>query len=133
MLKNRYIAVVVLLFSIIFASKAQSPYSMHGLGILDDCTLGINSGMGGVGYAINNKMQVNPKNPASYAAMDSLTFLFDIGMSLDIDWMNESLKTKTLRETKTTANFDYAILQFPMGKHFAASLGLMPFSRVNYS
>ena len=65
MLKNRYTAVVILLFSIIFTSAAQSPYSMLGLGSLDDCTLGINSGMGSVGYAINNKMQINPKNPAS--------------------------------------------------------------------
>lgn len=133
MLKNRYIAVVLLLLSIIFTSKAQSPYSMHGLGMLDDCTLGINSGMGGVGYAINNKMQVNPKNPASYAAMDSLTFLFDVGMSVEIDWVKERLKINTLRETKTSANFDYAVLQFPMGKHFAASFGIMPFSKVNYS
>ncbi len=133
MLKNRYIAVVVLLLSIIFTSKAQSPYSMYGLGSLDDCTLGINSGMGGVGYAINNKMQVNPKNPASYAAMDSLTFLFDVGMSVETDWVKERLDTKTLRETKTYANFDYAVLQFPLGKHFAASFGIMPFSKVNYS
>ena len=133
MLKNRYIAVVVLLLSIVFTSTAQSPYSMFGYGTLDDCTLGINSGMGGVGYAINNKMQVNPKNPASYAAMDSLTFLFDIGMSLETDWVKEKTNAGTLRETKTSANFDYAVAQFPIGKHFAASFGIMPFSRVNYS
>ena len=65
MLKNRYITVVILLISIIFTSNAQSPYTMYGFGSLDDCTLGINSGMGGVGYAVNNKMQINPKNPAS--------------------------------------------------------------------
>lgn len=129
MLKNRYLAVAILLLSIIFTSKAQSPYTMYGLGSLDDCTLGINSGMGGVGYAVNNKMQVNPKNPASYAAMDSLTFLFDIGMSVETDWVKEG----ALKETKTSANFDYAVAQFPIGKHFAASLGIMPFSRVSYT
>lgn len=133
MLKNRYITVVILLISIIFTSNAQSPYTMYGFGSLDDCTLGINSGMGGVGYAVNNKMQINPKNPASYAAMDSLTFLFDVGMSVEIDWLKEKQRTQTLKETKTSANFDYAVLQFPIGKYFAASFGIMPFSRVNYS
>ena len=133
MLKNRYITIVLLLFAVPFAIKAQSPYTMFGLGSLDDCTLGINSGMGGVGYAINNKMQINPKNPASYAVMDSLTFLFDVGMSVESDWVKEHLpQGQTLRETKTTANFDYAVAQFPVGKYFAASLGVMPFSKVNY-
>ena len=75
---------------------------MYGLGSLDDCTLGINSGMGGVGYAINNKMQVNPKNPASYAAMDSLTFLFDVGMSVETDWVKEF--RKRIRRRKHTYN-----------------------------
>lgn len=128
MLKNRYISIIVILFVTTLFAKAQTPFSMHGLGTLDDCTLGINSGMGGVGYGINNKMQINPKNPASYAAMDSLTFLFDIGMSVEVDWRKEG----KLKETQTTANFDYAVAQFPIGKHLAASLGIVPFSRVNY-
>lgn len=109
-------------------SNAQSPYTMFGVGSLEDCSLGINSGMGGVGYAVNNKMQINPKNPASYAAMDSLTFLFDIGMSVETDWVREG----SLKETKTSATFDYAVAQFPIGKHFAASFGIVPFSKVDY-
>ena len=128
MLKNRYIVTFILLFAAIFIAKSQTPYSMYGIGMLDDNTLGINAGMGGVGYAINNKMQINPKNPASYAAMDSLTFLFDIGMNVETGWFKEG----ALKETKTTANFDYAVLQFPIGKHLAASLGMLPYSKSNY-
>lgn len=129
MLKNRYIAVVILLFSTIITINAQSPYSMLGYGTFDDCSLGVNSGMGGIGYGLNNKMRINPKNPASYAAMDSLTFLFDIGMSVEVDWQKEG----PLKETKTSANFDYAVAQFPIGKYLGASLGVMPFSKVNYA
>lgn len=128
MLKNRYIVTLILLFAVISGVKSQTPYSMYGIGMLDDNTLGVNAGMGGVGYAINNKMQINPKNPASYAAMDSLTFLFDIGMNVETGWFKEG----ALKETKTTANFDYAVLQFPIGKHLAASLGLLPYSKSNY-
>lgn len=117
-----------MLFSVIVTTKAQSPYSMLGYGSFDDCSSGINSGMGGVGYGVNNKMQINPKNPASYAAMDSLTFLFDVGMSVESNWLKEG----HLKERKTTANFDYAVAQFPIGKHLGGSLGIMPFSEVNY-
>lgn len=111
------------------AAEAQAPYSVYGFGTLDDNTLGVNSGMGGIGYAVDNNKQINPKNPASYAAMDSLTFLFDIGMNVQSNWVKEG----NLKETKTTANFDYAVLQFPMGKRFAASLGISPFSNVSYN
>lgn len=117
-----------MLFSVIVTTKAQSPYSMLGYGSFDDCSSGINLGMGGVGYGVNNKMQINPKNPASYAAMDSLTFLFDVGMSVESNWLKEG----HLKERKTTANFDYAVAQFPIGKHLGGSLGIMPFSEVNY-
>lgn len=122
------VATIIITIAASVQVKAQTPYSIYGLGTLDDNTLGVNSGMGGIGYAIDNNKQINPKNPASYAAMDSLTFLFDIGMNVDVNWMKEG----NLKETKTTANFDYAVLQFPMGKRFAASLGVMPYSNVTY-
>lgn len=128
MTKKIFTVAITLILSAAMQVNAQTPYSIYGLGTLDDNTLGVNSGMGGVGYAIDNNKQINPKNPASYAAMDSLTFLFDIGMNVDVNWMKEG----KLKETKTTANFDYAVLQFPMGKRFAASLGVMPYSNVAY-
>ncbi|MEG1573824.1 MAG: hypothetical protein RR293_05020 [Bacteroidales bacterium] len=123
------ISAVAVTVMVAVAAEAQAPYSIYGFGTLDDNTLGVNGGMGGIGYAIDNNKQINPKNPASYAAMDSLTFLFDIGMNVESNWVKEG----KLKETKTTANFDYAVLQFPMGKRFAASLGVMPFSSVNYN
>lgn len=128
MIKKIFTVAITLIAASYIQIGAQTPYSIYGLGTLDDNTLGVNSGMGGVGYAIDNNKQINPKNPASYAAMDSLTFLFDIGMNVDVNWMKEG----ALKETKTTANFDYAVLQFPLGKRFAASLGVMPFSNVTY-
>ena len=38
--------------------------------------------MGGVAYGLRDKYQVNFANPASYTAIDSLTFIFDGGISL---------------------------------------------------
>ena len=37
--------------------------------------------MGGIGYAMSSGRQINVMwNPASYACIDSLTFLFDMGV-----------------------------------------------------
>ena len=47
--------------------------------------------MGGVGYAMNSGRQINVMNPASYAAIDTLTFLFDMGIDLTAIWQNETL------------------------------------------
>ncbi len=45
--------------------------------------------MGGVGYAMNSGRQINVMNPASYAAIDSLTFLFDLGADVSMLWSQE--------------------------------------------
>ena len=92
MLKNK-ISIVLIALSLLggMSSLAQnntnSPYSRYGYGILEDNAVGANRGMGGVGYGFQSGRQINIKNPASYAAMDSLTFLFDIGVSLQNTWM----------------------------------------------
>ena len=64
-----------------FVMKAQSvsPYSMYGYGIIGDHATSMQRQMGGVGYAMNSGRQINVMNPASYASIDSITFLFDLG------------------------------------------------------
>ena len=74
-------------------SNIDSPYSRYGYGTLDNHTIGASRSMGGIGYAIQSGKQINIKNPASYAAIDTLTFLCDFGVSLQFDYMKEgSLK-----------------------------------------
>lgn len=126
---NKYIIIGFTALAMATVAKAQNPYSVYGYGALDDNTFGTNAGMAGVGYATTNNKQINPKNPASYAAMDSLTFLFDVGMNLNVNWITEG----DLKETKTTANFDYAAIQFRFNKTFACALGVMPLSNTDYS
>ena len=63
------------------AAPAQNgtitPYSRFGYGMLRDNATSAQQSMGGVGYAMNSGRQINVMNPASYARIDSLTFLFD--------------------------------------------------------
>ena len=133
---SRYIArpttiltLLATLFLIPIAASAQSnntesPYSRFGLGRLDKQTSHALRGMGGLTSAIRDNMIINPANPASYTAVDSMTFLFDFGLSMGMNMLTEAGK----RDARMVGNFDYATALIPLGKHFAASAGLVPYS-----
>ena len=110
-------------------SGTSSPYSQYGLGTLTEQTVGFNKGMSGVGLGYRDGKQVNILNPASYSSIDSLTFIFDVGMSGQLTNFEENGK----RLNAKTANFDYAVAGFRAFKHVGISFGFMPFSNVGYS
>lgn len=63
-------------------NSTNSPYSQFGLGLLSEQTSGFSRGMNGLGLGFHEGNQVNYLNPASYARIDSLTFIFDAGLFL---------------------------------------------------
>ena len=112
----------------------MTPYSSYGYGILGDHATSAQRAMGGVGYAMNSGRQINVMNPASYAAIDTLTFLFDMGIDLTAMWQNETLSDgKRLSERNFGGGLDYVTMQFPLGRRMGASVGLVPYSSVGYS
>ena len=62
-------------------SGTNSPYSQYGLGVLSDNGTGFSRSMNGLGLGFHEHNQVNTLNPASYASIDSLSFIFDAGFS----------------------------------------------------
>lgn len=109
--------------------QVNTPYSMYGYGILGDRATSMQRQMGGVGYAMNSGRQINVMNPASYAAVDSMTFLFDMGADLSFIWSEEG----SAREHATGGGLDYITMQFPLSKYMGASVGLLPYSSVGYA
>ena len=65
-------------------TSSNSPYTRYGFGELSDQHFGNSKAMGGIAYGLRNGFQVNAANPASYTAIDSLTFIFDAGLSLTL-------------------------------------------------
>lgn len=110
-------------------SQTPSPYSMKGYGLLNDRTSAAQRAMGGVGYAMRDSRQINVMNPASYSAIDTMTFLFDIGANVGLYRATEgNAKSKT-----TLGGLDYITMQVPIGRHMGASVGLLPYSSVGYT
>lgn len=105
-----------------------SPYSRYGVGLLGDRALGFNKGMGGTGIGMADGRQLNATNPASYARIDSLSLLFDLGMSLQ----NANLSADGTKMNRKTAQLDYVALGFRLAPNLGMSVGVLPFSNIGY-
>lgn len=128
---NRFIGCLLLaaMTTTAFAqSGTNSPYSQYGMGDLSDQSVGFNKGMNGVGLAFRRGTEVNPLNPASYSSVDSLSMIFDAGLSGQITNYNEN-GTKL---NAKTGGFDYAVGLFRAFKNVGISFGVMPYSNVGY-
>ena len=138
---NRLIAAAAVLAACVAAparTDAQgnvSPYSKFGYGILDNNATAAQKQMGGVGYAMSSGRQINVMNPASYAAIDTLTFLFDMGVDFTTIKSSEGAvgDINPAKDRRFGGGLDYLTMQFPIGKYMGASIGLLPFSSVGYS
>jgi hypothetical protein len=129
---NKVVITACLLLVVQLALFAQnntnSPYSRYGYGELADRSFGAGRAMGGVGVGLRSSKQINPMNPASYSAMDSLTFLFDFGASAQLAKYDDGVN----KQNYTNGNIEYLAMQFPISDRLAMSLGILPYSFVGY-
>ncbi len=133
---TRYKYILLTLFALGMAGMAtaqtngsNSPYSRFGLGLLNERSLGFNRGMGGVGIGMKAGNRINAQNPASLGAIDSLTFLFDVGMSVQQVRMDG--KAMSLKTNNTT--LDYVQAAFRLRPGLGMSIGFMPYTTIGYS
>lgn len=109
-------------------SSVNSPYSRYGFGKLDDQSLGFNKGMAGLAYGLRDGAIINQQNPASYSRVDSITFLFDAGISLQKANFDDGDTKKNINN----ATFDYVTIALRLRKNLGFSMGFMPFSTIGY-
>lgn len=110
-------------------NNTNSPYTRYGYGELSDQSFGNSKAMGGIAFGLRDGMQINPLNPASYTAIDSLTFLFEGGVSLQ----NTNLNSNGVKLNAKNSSFDYLAMQFRLAPFMAMSIGLLPYSSVGYT
>lgn len=120
---------VVTLSGMAQVSKTLSPYSQYGLGVLADQSQGFNRGMGGLSMGVRGGTIVNMLNPASYSAVDSLSMIFDMGVSGQIT----NFKEGGMKINRKTADFDYVAALFRVMPKMGVCVGVSPFSNVGYN
>lgn len=109
-------------------TSTNSPYTRYGFGQLSDQSFASGKAMGGIGYGLRNGLQINATNPASYSAVDSLTFLFDAGMSLQ----NANFKENGTKTNAKNSSLDYLAMQFRLAEGLGFTAGFLPYSTVGY-
>ena len=110
-------------------NNTNSPYTRYGYGDLSDQNFGNSKAMGGIAFGLRDGAQINPLNPASYTAIDSLTFIFEGGVSLQ----NMNVNNGGVKLNAKNSSFDYLAMQFRLHPRIAMSVGLLPFSSVGYN
>lgn len=115
--------------AVVAQTSSNSPYTRYGFGELSDQNFGNSKAMGGIAYGLRNGFQINAANPASYTAIDSLTFLFDAGMSLQ----NTNFQENGVKTNAKNSRVDYIAMQFRLFKRMAMTAGFLPFSTVGYN
>lgn len=107
----------------------STPLSRLGYGTLQNSGPVAWRGMGGTGVGMNDKRVINLLNPAGYGATDSLSFLMDVGVSVNMSHYNDGKGKKN----SFLGGLDYLAIQFPLLKdRLAFSTGLIPISNVGY-
>ncbi len=131
--KTKYFAFILMLLSSTTLLQAQSgtnsPYTRYGYGDINTTSYSAARAMGGIGIGFRAKGSINPINPASYSNVDTLTFMFDLGISGNYTMY----KTNSEENGKFNGSFDYISLLFPVTKWMGISLGVNPYSMVGYN
>lgn len=123
------LCLIVFAFPVWAENGMNSPYTRYGFGQLSTMGVGVNRSMGGTGIGLRNSNQINLLNPASYAAVDTLTFLMDIGMSLH----NTNFEEDGVKRNARNTTFDHLTMQFRLMPRLGMTIGVVPFSNIGYN
>ena len=107
----------------------SNPLSRLGYGTSQETVTTAWRSMGGVGIGLNDPKVINLKNPAAFGGTDSLSFLIDAGVSVNMGIFDDG----TASRTTFLGGLDYLALQFPLYKNIIGfSAGIKPFSSAGY-
>lgn len=107
----------------------SSPYSLYGLGIINQTSIGRSNSMGYTGIGLKTETEINNLNPANFALVPKNSFFYDVGVMGEYN----SFSNKGTDETRTTFNFSNLAFAFQIAKGLGAGIAMVPYSDVGYS
>lgn len=122
------------------ADVGFTPYSLFGYGDLFRQGIGYNTAMGGTGIGDRNVRYINILNPAAVTAREAKSFMASFGVEQRNTLFEGYSATSSnpgnsdlLRSAKNLFNMHHIVASFPIYKHSAFKVGIIPYSTVGYS
>ncbi|MDJ0644638.1 MAG: hypothetical protein QNJ57_01515 [Flavobacteriaceae bacterium] len=107
---------------------SSSPYSLFGLGVPSDISVGKTNAFGKSGLALPFENSINGLNPAAYGGILSNRFLYDLGAKFE----TETLIEDGNEEGQVNGNFSNIAIAFPITRRSGLGITLIPFTNVGY-
>lgn len=110
-------------------SQVASPYSRYGLGYVESPVFSANRGMGDIAAPYASNIFINAANPASYGSLTRTTV--EIGAKVEgatIGTRDSAYKTAS----GSVSHFALAFVPNPKHNSWAISIGILPYSEINY-
>lgn len=105
------------------------PFSQFGIGSSEQpFNLPMATRMGGVVYTQAGNNYVNPFNPASYGAIERESFVFDMGVNVQLS----TLRDRNDKLFDSDGNLGYLLVAMPVTRWWKLAGGLMPYSTMDY-
>ncbi|WP_335966449.1 hypothetical protein [Galbibacter sp. PAP.153] len=129
--KNSILLFILIITKVTAQSESltSSPYSLYGLGVINQTSIGKVNAMGYSGIGMKSVGYINNLNPASYALIPQNNFLYDLGGKAEIN----TYANKFNSEKNTSFNFSNLAFAFHITEKMGAGVTLIPYSHVGYS
>lgn len=119
---------LLLSFETLAQKGTQSPYSVFGLGELNNGEYAYFMGMGNALTANTDSTIINQNNPASYSYVARYRPLFQVGLNGKFSKFSDANQSSNARQL----GLNQFQLAFPIKKNWGGSFGLTPFSSTGY-
>lgn len=110
------------------ALGTYTPYSLYGIGTLEQTGSSVNRGMGGIGAGVRSSRYINTKNIASITERDTLAFMLDFGVYIKNNYIRQG-NTKSANNTMNVNNLAFTL---PVYRKSALLFGIQPYSNIGY-
>jgi hypothetical protein len=134
-MKKRFFYILIILCSVkgVNAQNNTSPYSMLGIGDLENSYFDRTTGMANTGLAMASNRFLYQGNPASYSYLDDKIFNVEVASRFKSIVYSGQPVVNTATNTSTDLQFKKFVLAMKLKPRWGISLGLLPFSTQNYS
>ena len=110
-------------------NSSNQPYSQYGIGTSEvPFNMPSAARLGGTVFTRSGNNFINPLNPASYAAVERESFVFDMGLGIQLSNLHDNLS----HQRDANGYLSHLSVAFPLTGWMKLAAGLLPVSSVEY-